>query len=294
MKPVKHFMDAQPRQPSGVESGWKEEVLMKITHKYFTTILLSFALANGGPCFQPACRGAEQPPVNLAERIRVLGAEDAGLVPIDKAPTLSFSILNETSRAGLALMTTSKVSSRTNQFFAELQQNLILEATEPQLLDFLRNVAATNSALRVQSLLVLPTPDRSRLRVTMGIAGEYRLPRTGQPPDAEQTEYLVLSQRRHLRQAALDCYNLTKATLPAGWQLDGLKFQDGKQLSAEGQAPPGQVPLLEEVRAKLEKAQGSDGKPLFSSGQATMRTVRPGLTNFWWSMEFELSPPESR
>jgi hypothetical protein len=196
------------------------------------------------------------------------------------------------------VMSTSKVSSRTNQSFTELQQNLALEATELQLLDFLRNVAASNSPLRVQSLSLSTTPDRSRLHASVAITGDYRLPAAGQSrePDAAETEYLVLSQRRHLRQAALDCYNLTKSTLPSGWQLDSLKFQHGKRLSTQGQAPADQVRLLEDVRAKLEKAQAQDGKDLFvpSSGEATMRMATPGLTHFSWSMQFDLRPPESR
>ena len=268
---------------------------MKITYKYSATILLSVALANSWSYFQPSCRGAEQTPVNLAERIRVLGAEDAGLVMIDQARPFSSSIFTEASKAGLMVMSTSKVTSSTNGSFTELKQNLTLEATEPQLLDFLRNVAASNSPLRVRSLSVRPTPDRSRLQASVAIAGDYRLPVAAQSrePDAAETEYLVLSQRRHLRQAALDCYNLTKSTLPSGWQLEGLRFQDGKQLSVQGQAPGDQVRLLEDVRAKLEKAQDQDGKELFSSGQATMR-MAPGLTNFLWSMQFDLRLAESR
>jgi len=267
---------------------------MKIAYKYLAAILMSLALANGWSCFQPSCLGAQQTPVNLAQRLQVLGAEDARLAPIGQARPFSSSILAEAATAGLTVMATSKVSSRTNQFFAELQQKLALEATEAQLLDFLQKVSATNASLRVQTLRVCSTPDRSHLQVNMAIAGYYRLPAAGQPPDAAQTEYLVLSQRRHLRYAALDCYTLTKSLLPSGWQLDGFNLQDGKRLSAQGQAPADQVALLEEVRARFEKVQSQDGKNLFSSGEATMRMATPGRTNFLWSMEFELRPPELR
>ena len=269
---------------------------MKIAYKYFATSLMSLALANGWSGFQPSCQGAEQTSVNLAEGIRVREAEDPGLLPVEQVRRFSSSIFTEASRAGLIVMSTSKVTTRTNQFFAELKQNLALEATEPQLLDFLRNVGASNSPLRIQSLSVRPNPDGSRLQASIAIAGYYRVPARGKSgePDAEQTEYLVLSQRRHLRQAALDCYNLTKSTLPSGWQLDAFKFEDGKRLSALGRAPADQVRLLEDVRAKLEKAQTQDGKDLFSSGDAAMRMATPALTNFSWSMEFELKPAELR
>jgi len=270
---------------------------MKIAYKYSTTILMSLALVNLWSCFQPSCRGAEQTPVNSAERIRGLGSEDPGLLPLDQAPRFSSSVLTEATGAELTVMSISKVTSRTNGSFTELRQNVALEATEPQLINFLRNIAATNSALRVQSLAVHPTPDRSRLRVSMTIVGDYRLPAAGQSrePAAAQLEHLVLGQRRHLREAALDCYNLTKSTLPPTWQLDSLNFHDGKRISAQGQAPANQVRLLEDVRAKLETAQARDGKDLFvpSSGEATMRmAAAPGSTNFFWSIQFDLRPPE--
>jgi hypothetical protein len=279
-----------------VLDGSGNEYLMKIISKYFASIVISWALVNGWTCFQSSCQGAEQIAVNPADRIRSLAAEDAGLIPIEQDRPFSSSILAEASRAGLMVTSTAKVRSRTNQPFTELQQTLAVEATELQLLDFLRNIAASNSPLRIQSLSVRATPDRSRLQATMAIAGDYRLAAGEQSPElnAAQTEYLVLSKRRHLRHAALDCYNLTKSTLPSGWQLDALNFQDGMRLSVQGQAPADQVPLLEDVRAKVERAQAQDGKDLFSSGEATMRMASPNRTNFLWSMEFALRPPEAR
>jgi hypothetical protein len=265
---------------------------MNIAYKYTVTTLMSLALAN----FQSRCRGAEPAPVNLAERIRVLETEDPGLLPIDQAARFPSSILKQAASGGVAVLSISKVTSRTNVPFTELRQNVALEATEAQLLDFLGNVAASNSTLRVQSLSLHPTPDRSRLRANLAITGDYRLPAAGQSQETApaQSEYLVLSQRRHLRQAALDCYNLTKSTLPAGWTLDSLSFQDGTQLSIQGTAPAAQVSSLPDVRERLEKAQVQDGQALFqpSSGEATMRRA-PGSTNFSWSMQFALAPLES-
>jgi hypothetical protein len=270
---------------------------MKIAYKHSGAILLTLALANWLSPFQSRCRGAEQPPVNLAERLRVLGAEDHGLRPIAQARQFSSIIFTEASSAGLLVLSCSKVTSQTNGSFIELQQTLAVESTEQHLLNFLGNVAASNSALRVQSLALHPTPDRSRLAANIAIAGHYRLPPEGQSsdPDAARMEYLVLSQRQHLRQAALDCYNVAKATLPPGWNLESLNFQDGKRLSAQGMAPGDQVHLLPDVRARFEQAQSQNGRDLFlpSTGEATMRMTEPGLTNFCWSMQFDLRPPES-
>jgi hypothetical protein len=255
-----------------------------------------------------AAHGASGQPKFGAERRRLrslelwaywkqVEVEDPGLLPIDQADRFCRNIMMEAGFAGVSVLSTSKLTSRTNRLFAELRQNLALEAPEAQLLDFLGNVAASNSTFRVQSLSLHPAPDPSRLRADVAITGDYRFPAAGQSEEAAaaSSEHLVLSQRRHLRQAALDCYNLTKSTLPAGWKLDSLNFQDGKRLSVQGTAPADQVRSLQDVRKRLEKAQVQGGKALFlpSSDKATMR-MEPGLTNFSWSMQFELRPIESQ
>jgi hypothetical protein len=259
-------------------------------------ILMSLALVNWWLCLQSPCEGAEQAPPDVAERIRVLAAEDLGLQPVEQARQFSQSTLAEALRAKVLVLSNSKVTSLTNESFTESRQVLSLQATESQLLEFLGNLASSNSALRVQSLALRPTPDHSRLAADIAIVANYRRPAPGPSPesDAAQTEYRVLAERRHLRQAALACYTLTKSTLPPSWQFDSLNFQDGKRFSVQGVAPADQVQILEDVRARLEKTQGQGGKDLFlpSSGQATMRMAEPGLTNFSWSMQFDLRPPE--
>ena len=59
--------------------------LMKTAYKYSATLLMSVALANGSSCLESTCLAAEQTPVDLAERIRVLSAEDPGLLPIEQS-----------------------------------------------------------------------------------------------------------------------------------------------------------------------------------------------------------------
>jgi hypothetical protein len=270
---------------------------MKIGYKYSATILMSLALANWSFYFQSRCQGAEQTAVNLPERTRVSEGDGPGLLPIDQAPRFASSIMAQATGAGLIVMSTSKVTSTTNASFTELRQNLNLQATEPQLLDFLGKVAASNSTLRVQSLALHPSPDRGRLQASVTITGNYRVPAAGRSQESAppQIEYRVLSQRRLLRQAAVGCYNLTKSSLPQGWSLDSFSFQDGKRLSVQGVAPADQVRVLEDVRAGIEKGRTQEGTALFrpSSGEATMQMITPALTNFSWEMQFDLRPPEA-
>jgi hypothetical protein len=139
-----------------------------------------------------------------------------------------------------------------------------------------------------------PDPDRTRFEVNVVVVGHYRLGRSeaAQTPDSLASVYQVLNERRHLENAALDCYVLATEALPDGWTLEALGFEGGKWLSLKGQAPAEQVSSLQDVRAKLQATKGRGGKELFlpSTSQATMRMVEPARTNFSWSIELELRP----
>jgi hypothetical protein len=195
-------------------------------------------------------------------------------------------------------MSYSSVISRTNTTFGQVAQNLSFEATEPQLLNFLRNLAASNSTLRVRSVAFRPAPDRSHLRGAITITGVYHSTATeqSQKPAAAQAEYQILNERRQLRRAALDCYELTKSTLPPGWTLDSFTFMDGRKLSLQGEAPATPASPLEDVQAKFEQAQAQDGKSLFvpSSCVAAMRIIELDRTKFSWSMSFDVRSLEPR
>jgi hypothetical protein len=271
---------------------------MNIAYKHLNAFLMLLALVNWSLCFQTPCRGAEEASASFADRIRVLQAEDPGLLPSNRADAFLSSMRTEAEIAGLTVMSYSSVIRHTNVTFTQLEQKLALEATESQLLNFLRNIAASNSPLRVRSISLRPASDHSRLRVGITITGDYRLPATGQSqgPASAQAEYLLLNERRQLRQAALDCYELTKSTLPPSWSLDGFSFADGKKLSLQGEAPANQASLLEDVKNKFEKTQTHDDMGLFvpSSGTTAMRIIEPDRTKSSWSMSFELQMQEPR
>jgi hypothetical protein len=279
---------------------WKEHNRsMKRASKSMPKLLMSVTFAVWSMCSQSPCRSAETAPADPpAERTKEPEREGAGVLPGDQADRFPALIFSEAARAGLTIMSSSKVTTQTNGSFRERRLLLSLEATEPQFVDFLRNVAASNSTLRVQSLSLRPNPERTLLRVNVAITGYYRQEAGGSAPgpDSVQAEGLVVSHRRHLRQAALDCYAATKAALAPGWTLESLNFEDGKRLTLSGQAPAHQVSSLPEVQTKLQKAKSQDGNELFlpSSGDAAMRMGTAATGTFFWSIEFQLKQPEPR
>jgi hypothetical protein len=249
-------------------------------------------------CLEWPSHASEKPRIALlATKVEALQTEDSGVLSYDQAERFSATIMAQTAAAGLSIRNVSRATSSTNAFFYERRQNLALEATEQQFLDFLQNVGVSNSVLRVRALSLRPNPERTRFLASVTVVGSYRLNANGRPQALEslEDEYQVLTERRTLRSAALDCYTVTKENLPAGWTLDALNFEGGKRLSLHGEAPADKLRLLEDLRAQLQKAKSRDGEALFSpsGGEATMRMANAGMTNFSWSIQLNLSPAES-
>jgi hypothetical protein len=276
-----------------------ETTYMKMLNKYGSTLLLSVAFANWPMCIPSLGQTSEPTPKDLsAERVRVLAAEDPGVLPVDQVDRFSVAIQAQQVLTGVALLSFSRVTSQTNAFVCERRITLTLEATKPQLLSFLRHIAESNSVLRVRDLSFRLNPDRTRLIANVVVVGHFRLQPSGGPqtPELMQTEYQVLNGRRHLRYAALDCYTLATEDLPASWMLEALNFDGGKRLSLQGLAPADQVRSLEDVRTKLQAAKDRGGEGLFrpSASEATMRMAQPAMTNFSWSIQLDLRPGASR
>ena len=272
---------------------------MKNFNKYGCPLLMSVVLANW-PMSTP-CSGQESDPRPndlSAERVRALAAGDPGVQPANQADHFPREIGAQAAQAQVALLSASRVTSQTNGFVLETRRTLALEAERPQLLNFLRNLAESNSVLRVRDLSVRPNPDGTRLAANVMVVDHYRLQPSGDPqtPELLEADNQALNEHRHLRYAALDCYTLATENLPASWMLEALSFEAGKRLSLHGQAPADQVRSLDDVRAKLQAAKGRGGEDLFrpSESQATMRMTEPSRTNFSWSIELELRPGGSR
>jgi hypothetical protein len=268
-------------------------------NKYGSTLLLSVAFANWPMCIPCLGQTSELTPKHLsAERIQVLAAEDPGVLPEDQVDRFAVAIQAQQVLTGVGVASFSRVTSQTNALVCERRQTLALEATKPQLLSFLRNLAESNSVLRVRDLSFHLNPDRTRLKVSVVVVGHYRLQPSGEPqtPELLETEYQVLNGRRHLRYAALDCYTLATEDLPASWMLEALNFEGGKRLSLQGLAPADQVRSLEDVRTRLQAAKDRGGQDLFrpSTSEATMQMVQPAMTSFSWSIQLELRPRASR
>jgi Tfp pilus assembly protein PilO len=88
-------------------------------------------------------------------------------------------------QAGVNISQTSKIATRTNQFFLELTQNISLQTKESELVNFLYSLGSSNSLIRVRDLSLRPDAPRHHLNATVKLAASYQKKQTGRAPVAK-------------------------------------------------------------------------------------------------------------
>lgn len=120
----------------------------------------------------------------LQQQVRQLGSENSS-VPFEQQ-TLHFANTRESvaSQAGVTIFSASRVNSRTNQFFVELNQNITLLCKEEQLVDFLYNLGAGNTLIRVLDLGLRTDAPRQQLNASIKLAASYQKKQPARPATA--------------------------------------------------------------------------------------------------------------
>jgi hypothetical protein len=77
-------------------------------------------------------------------------------------------------QSGVTIGQTSKVTTRTNQFFLELTQTISLLTKEQQLVDFLYNLGSSNSLIRVRDLTLKTDAPRQNLNANVKLVASYQ------------------------------------------------------------------------------------------------------------------------
>lgn len=78
------------------------------------------------------------------------------------------------AQSGVAIGQASKLTTRTNQFFLELTQNISLQTKEQQLVNFLFNLGSSNSLIRVRDLTLKPDGPRQQLVANVKLVASYQ------------------------------------------------------------------------------------------------------------------------
>ncbi|HVV01679.1 MAG TPA: hypothetical protein VHH88_09985 [Verrucomicrobiae bacterium] len=92
----------------------------------------------------------------------------------DQSIHFSGLIQSEALRAGVAILSTARQTTTTNQFFLELSQTIRVQSREQPLVDFLYNLGSSNSMIRVRDLTINPDQARQQLIANIKLVASYQ------------------------------------------------------------------------------------------------------------------------
>jgi type II secretory pathway component PulM len=121
-------------------------------------------------------------------KVRELESEGLSVPPEEQSIQFSRAIQTEQARSGVNITATGKMTTRTNQFFLEQSQLVSVSSGEKQLVDFLYNLGAGNSLIRVRDLSLRPDPPRQQLSSSVKLVASFQKKTTIRPPTAARAD----------------------------------------------------------------------------------------------------------
>ena len=106
--------------------------------------------------------------------INYMQGEGLSVAQEEQAFNFSSAVQNQAAQSGVAIAGTGRMKYDTNQFFLELSQNVNVVSTATNLVDFLYNLGAGNSLIRVRDLGLHPDPPRQQLLATINLVANYQ------------------------------------------------------------------------------------------------------------------------
>jgi Type II secretion system (T2SS), protein M len=119
-----------------------------------------------------------------AKEIARLQGEGLSVPQEEQMFNFSSAVNVQAAQSGVAISSSGKIQSDTNQFFVELSQNVTVVSKEQNLVDFLYNLGSGNSLIRVRDLGLRPDPPRQQLISSIKLVASYqrKLPARGVTP----------------------------------------------------------------------------------------------------------------
>ena len=143
-------------------------------------------------------------------------------VPAEEmASQFALAIQAQEAQSGVSVTGNSRTTTRTNEFFLELTQSIGVQSGEPQLVDFLYNLGAGSSLIRVRGLTLRPDQQRQKLSANVTLVASYQKnpPKkpaaAGQPAAAEPPPLPPKTVKASLLILLLTGFGL-EAQVPAG------------------------------------------------------------------------------
>jgi hypothetical protein len=112
--------------------------------------------------------------------IKDLAGEGMDVPADDQANQFQRTFQIQAGQSGVNITTTGKQTSKTNQFFLELTENVGVQSGEKQLVDFLYSLGSGTSQIRVRDMSLHPDPARQQLVANLKLVASYQKA-TGKP-----------------------------------------------------------------------------------------------------------------
>jgi hypothetical protein len=107
-------------------------------------------------------------------QIAKMEGENAAVPAEDQAVNFLNAIQNQAVASRVSIVANNTLPQRTNQFFLERIQSLTTSSLEEQLVDFLYNLGAGNSQIRVRALSIRPDHQRQALSATINLLASFQ------------------------------------------------------------------------------------------------------------------------
>lgn len=121
-----------------------------------------------------------------AEEVKIMEAESPAVPAEDQAVEFVRAIQSQAAQSGVTIVSTSPQPTRgaTNEFFLEKAQAVSVQSDEGALVDFLYQLGAGNSLIRVRDLSLRPDPPRHQLTANLKLVASYQKKSPARPGPA--------------------------------------------------------------------------------------------------------------
>jgi len=100
--------------------------------------------------------------------------EGSAVQTTEQASDFTHAVNIEAMNSGVTIQTQGHLSERTNQFFVELSEPLVVISGEQQLVNFLYNLGSGGSLMRVRDMALRPDPQHYTLNGQITLVASYQ------------------------------------------------------------------------------------------------------------------------
>jgi Tfp pilus assembly protein PilO len=111
---------------------------------------------------------------NYKTQVKNLEGQGESIAREDQAINFMRTIQSQSAESGVGIINNSRQTTRTNEFFVELTQNINVIATDQQLVDFLYKLGSGASMIRVRDLELQPDQVHQHLNANIRLVASYQ------------------------------------------------------------------------------------------------------------------------